>query len=74
MGFSRYFKFLMDVDGYSRSLADVSGYLVSVESSGFLRCGVDIGGNFRLGGFFKFWFGVRVIYYRAFLLAMGGGK
>jgi hypothetical protein len=53
----------MDVGGYSRSLADVGGYLVSVEfggivrsvkSSGFLRCGVDIGGNLRLSGFLKF--------------------
>ena len=46
----------------------------SVEFSGFLRYGVDIGGNLRLGRFFKFWFRVRVIYYKAFLLTMGGGK
>ena len=74
---------MIDVGGYSRSLVDVGGYLVLVEfggivrlveSSGFLRCGVDIGGNLRLGGFPKFWFRVKVVYYRAFLLATGGGK
>ena len=63
MEFSGYFGFLTDVSRYSRSLADVGGYLVLVEfggivrlvkSSGFLRYGVDIGGNFRLSGFFKF--------------------
>ena len=64
-------------------MADISGYLVSVkfsgivrsvESSKFLRYGVDISGNFRLSRFPKFWFGVRVIYYRVFLLVIGGGK
>ena len=73
----------MDVSGYLRSLIGASGYLVLVkfggivrliESSGFFRCGVDISGNLRLNGFFKFWFGVRVIYYRVFLLTTGGGK
>ena len=73
----------MDISGYSRSLADVGGYFVLVEfsgivrlvkSSGFLRCGVDIGRNLRLSGFFKFWFKVRVIYYKVFLLVMGGSK
>ena len=76
----------MDVCGYSRSLVDIDRYLILVEfsgiirlveSSGFLRYRVDISGNLRLmdlSGFFKFWFGVRVISYRAFLLAMGGGK
>ena len=73
----------MDVGGYSRSLTDVGGYLVLVEFggivrlvefSGFLRCRVDIGGNFRLSKFPKFWFKIRAVYYRAFLLIMGGGK
>ena len=27
-----------------------------------------------LSGFFKFWFGVRVVFYRAFLFITGGGK
>ena len=80
---SRYFRSLADVSGYLKSLIGTSGYLVLmefggivrlVEFSGFLRCGVDISGNLRLSGFFKFWFRVRVVYYRAFLLAMGGGK
>ena len=53
----------MDVGGYSKSLADVGGYLVlvefsgivkSVKSSGFLRYRVDISGNLRLSRFFKF--------------------
>ena len=76
----------MDVGGYSKSLADISRYLIlikiggiirSVEFSAFLKCGVDISGNLRLmdlNGFFKFQFRVRVVSYRAFLLAMGGGK
>ena len=73
----------MDVGGYFRSLADVGGYLISVEFgkivrsvefSRFLRYRVDISGNLRLSGFFKFWFRVKVVHYKAFLLAMGGGK
>ena len=73
----------MDVGGYSRSLADVGGYLVLVEfgkiirlieSSGFLRCRVDISGNLRLSEFFKFRFRVRVVHYRVFLFIIGGGK
>ena len=48
-----------------------------MESSRFLRYRVDISRNLRLmdlSGFFKFWFRVRVVSYRAFLLATGGGK
>ena len=48
-----------------------------MESGGFLRCGIDISGNLRLmdlSGFLKFWFRVRVVSYRAFLLTTGGGK
>ena len=50
------------------------GIVKSVKSSGFLRYGVDIGRNLRLSGFLKFWFRVKVVYYRAFLLIMGGSK
>jgi hypothetical protein len=62
---------------------DVSGYLIlvkfskivrSVEFSGFLRYRVDIGGNLRLSRFPKFQFRVRVVYYKAFLLVIGGSK
>ena len=62
---------------------DTSGYLILVEfgrivklveSSGFLRYRVDISGNFRLSRFFKFQFKIKVVYYRVFLLAIGGGK
>ena len=48
-----------------------------VEFSKFLRYKVDISGNLRLidlSGFLKFWFRVRAVSYRAFLLVMGGGK
>ena len=78
-----YFRSLVDVSRYFRSLMDASGYLVLVEfsrivrlvkSSRFLRYGVDIGRNFRLSKFPKFWFRVRVVYYRVFLLVIGGGK
>ena len=53
---------------------EFSGIVRSVEFSGFLKYGVDISGNFRLSGFPKFQFRVRVVYYRAFLLIIGGGK
>ena len=76
----------MDVYRYFKSLADIiryfilvkfSGIIRSVESGGFLRCGVDISGNLRLmdlSGFPKFRFGVKAVSCRAFLLATGGGK
>ena len=56
---------------------EFSGIIRLVESSGFLRCGIDISRNLRLmglSGFFKFWFRVRAVYYRAFLLITGGSK
>ena len=83
---NRYFKFLVDIYGYFRSLIDVIRYVILVEfngiirlveSSKFLRCGVDISGNLRLmdlSGFFKFWFRVRVVSYKVFLLVIRGGK
>ena len=59
-----------------------------VESGGFLRCRVDISGNLRLvdlgrnlrlvdlSGFprFYFRFRFRAVYYKVFLLIIGGGK
>ena len=48
-----------------------------VESSRFLRYGVDISRNLRLvdfSRFSKFQFGVKVVFYKVFLLATGGGK
>ena len=64
-------------------MTDISGYLILVKfsrivrlvkSSKFLKYGVDISGNLRLSKFFKFWFRVKVVYYRVFLLAIGGSK
>ena len=55
-------------------MVEFGGIVRSVESSGFFRYRVDIGRNFRLSKFLKFWFGVRVVYYKVFLLAIGGGK
>ena len=55
----------------------VSRSLVLMEFSGILRCRVDISRNLRLmdfSKFFKFWFGVKVVYYRAFLLIIRGSK
>ena len=49
-------------------MVEFGGILKLVESGGFLRCGVDIGRNLR------FQFGVRAVYYKAFLLITGGGK
>jgi hypothetical protein len=48
-----------------------------VESGRFLRCRIDIGRNLRLvdlSGFPRFQFRVRVVYYKAFLLIIGGSK
>jgi len=48
-----------------------------VELGRLFRCRVDIGGNFKLidpSGFFRFWFRVCVVSYKALLLIMGGGK
>ena len=56
---------------------EFSGIIRSVESSKFLKYGVDINGNLRLidlSRFLKFWFKVRVVSYRIFLLVTGGGK
>ena len=53
---------------------EFNGIVRSVESSGFLKYKVDISRNLRLSEFLKFWFRVKVIYYKAFLLATGGGK
>ena len=56
MGFSGYFKFLLVISGYSKSLTDAGGYLILikfsgflklVESSGFLRYRVESSGFLR---------------------------
>ena len=76
----------MDVYRYFKSLADIIRYLIlvefsriirSVESGKFLRYRVNINRNLRLidlSGFLKFRFRVRVVFYKTFLLATGGGK
>ena len=56
---------------------EFSGIIKLVESGKFLRYRVDISGNLRLidlSGFPKFQFRVKVVFYRAFLLAIGGSK
>ena len=48
-----------------------------VESGGFLKCKIDISRNFRLidlNRFLKFQFRVKVVSYKVFLFAIGGGK
>jgi hypothetical protein len=45
-----------------------------VKSSRFLKYRVDINRNLRLSRFFKFWFRVRAVYYKVFLLTAGGSK
>ena len=67
---------MTDVSGYS-VLVEFSGILGLVESNGFLRCGVDFGGNPKLvdfNGFLRLLFRVRTISFNAFLLTMGGSK
>jgi hypothetical protein len=67
---------------------EFGGILRLVESSGFLRCRVDISRNLRLVDLsrnlrlvdlsrfprFYFRFRFRAVYYKAFLLIIGGGK
>ena len=76
MGFSRNSRSLVDISRIF-ILVEFGGILKLVESGRFLRCGVDIGGNLRLvdlGGFSRFQFRVRAVYYKAFLLITGGSK
>ena len=60
-------------------LVEFSEIIRLVESGRFLRCIVDISKNLRLVDLsrfpkFYFRFRFRVVYYKAFLLIMGGGK
>jgi len=76
MGFSGNFRFLTVISGNLISV-EFSGIFGLVESGGFFGYKVDFGRNLRLidlSGFLRLWFRVRVIYYRAFLLVMEGGK
>ena len=78
MGFSRNSRSLVDISGIF-ILVEFGRILRLVESSGFLRCRVDISRNLRLvdlGRFprFRFRFRFRAVYYKVFLLIIGGGK
>ena len=76
MGFNKNFKFLIDISE-SLILIKFSKIFRLVKSSKFLRRGVDINKNFRLidfSRFSKFQFKIKVVYYRAFLLIIKGGK
>ena len=76
MNVYRYFRSLIDVIRYL-ILVEFSGIIRSVEFSEFLRYRVDISRNLRLidfSRFFKFWFRVKVVSYKAFLFAIGGSK
>ena len=68
---------MADIYRYFGFVADVSRYSVLVEFGGFLKCEVDFSGNFRLmdpSGFLRLLFKVIIAGYKAFLLAVGGGK
>ena len=56
---------------------EFSRILRLVESSRFLRYRVGISRNLRLvdlGRFLRFYFRARAVYYKIFLLIIGGGK
>ena len=53
---------------------EFGGIVKSVKSNGFLKYRVDIDRNLKLSRFSKFQFRVRAVYYKAFLLAIRGGK
>ena len=74
-GFLRY---RVDIGG-NLTFMEFGGILRLVESSGFLRYRVDISRNLRLVDLsrfprFHFRFRFRAVYYKAFLLIIGGGK
>ena len=76
MEFSKNFRSLMDV---SRNfmLMKFGGIPRLVKSSRFLRHKVDINRNLRLidfSKFLKFQFGVRMVHYKTFLLAIRDSK
>ena len=78
MGFSRNSRSLVDISRIFISV-EFSRILGLVESSGFLRCRVDIGRNLRLVDLsrfprFYFRFKFRAVRYKVFLLITGGGK
>ena len=67
----------MRLSGNSSFLIDISKILILVEFGKFLKYRVDTDRNLGLvdpSGFPRFWFGVRVMYYRAFLLIIRGSK
>ena len=56
---------------------EFGGILRLVKSSKFLRRRVNISRNLRLinfSKFLRFQFGIRIVHYRTFLLAIRGGK
>ena len=61
----------MDTNRYLISV-EFNRILGSVEFNKFLKYRVDISGN--LSGFPRFWFKIKVVYYKAFLLIIRGGK
>ena len=76
MEFNRNFKSLIDVSG-NFILIEFGGIPRLVKSSKFLRYKVDINRNLRLMDFSKFprfQFGVRIVYYKTFLLIIRGSK
>ena len=87
MEFSRILR-LVESGGFLRCRVDISGIFILVEFSGilrlvessrFLRCRVDISRNLRLVDLsrfprFYFRFRFRAVYYKTFLLIIGGGK
>ena len=66
----------MDISGIF-TLIEFSGIPKLVKSSRFFGYKVDINRNLKLidfSGFSRFRFGVRIVYYKIFLLAIRGGK
>ena len=76
--FGRFLRYRVDISRIF-TLVEFSRILKLVKSSRFLRYRVDISGNLRLvdlSRFPRFYFRVRfrAVYYKAFLLIIGGGK
>ena len=78
MELGEFFRYKVNISG-NFTLIKFDGISKLVKSNKFLRHRVDINGNLKLidfSRFLRFYFGFRfrAVYYKAFLLIIGGGK
>jgi len=74
---NRYFKSIADICRYFRSIVDICRYFGSVADISRYSVLVEFGGNLRLvdpSGFLRFLFRIGIVGYKTFLLATRGSK